>query len=78
MKTARLSEIFKEVPSGNVVFDLPVAEINILSALDEVCGFYETIVGSFGIKLYHVCDKSVFYKIKQIVHVSHIKESCAF
>ena len=41
-------------------------EINILSALDEVCGFYETIVGAFGIKLHHECDKSVFYKIKQI------------
>lgn len=42
------------------------SEINILSALDEVCGFYETIVGAFGIKLHHECDKSVFYKIKQI------------
>ena len=41
-------------------------EINILSVLDEVCGFYETIVGAFGIRLYHECDKSVFYKIKQI------------
>ena len=41
-------------------------EINIFSALDEVCGFYETIVGAFGIKLHHECDKNVFYKIKQI------------
>ncbi|MBQ8868402.1 MAG: ATP-binding protein [Oscillospiraceae bacterium] len=41
-------------------------EINILSALDEVCGFYETIVGAFGINLTHHCDENIVYKIKQI------------
>jgi len=40
--------------------------ININNALNEVCGFYQTIVNSFGIDLKFDCDNTIVYGMKQI------------
>lgn len=41
-------------------------QINLNNTLKEVCGFYQSIVKSFGISLTYECDTSINYKIKQI------------